>query len=198
MRDDDDTPGRLGQLILFGKVDSVDLAAGRCVVSAGDVVTAPIRWMETRAGATRTWSPVTAGEQVVLLCPEGEIAGAVALRGVYSDAHAAPGNTKRELVQFQDGAVIAYDPEAHELAAILPDGATVSIVAPGSVTIQSDGLIKLDGDAQVTGDLQVDGKIHADGDVESDGDVKAGTISLRHHKTSLVQPGAGQSGEPVA
>ncbi|MES2042588.1 MAG: phage baseplate assembly protein V [Pseudomonadota bacterium] len=197
MRDDDDTPGRLGQLILLGKVDSVDLASGRCVVSAGDVVTGPVRWIEHRAGATLTWSPPSVGEQVMLFCPEGEIAGAVALRGIYSDAHPAPGSTKRELIKFEDGALLAYDPEAHALAVVLPDGATVSIVAPGSVTIQSDGLIKLDGDVQITGDLQVDGKIHADDDIESDGDVKAGAISLTHHKHGNVAAGAAQTGEPV-
>jgi phage baseplate assembly protein V len=54
----------------------------------------PIRWIERRAGRTRTWSPPSQGEQVVLLCPGGEIGAAVALRGLFSSACPAPAMMK--------------------------------------------------------------------------------------------------------
>ena len=174
---DDDTSGRLGELIRYGTVDSVDLAGGKCVVACGDVKTGPIRWLHPAAGATAAWSPPTVGEQVLLLAPEGDVAGAIALRGVHSTARPPAGATLRELVRFADGAVLAYDPEAHALEAVLPAGATVKIIAPGGV--------RLEADVRITGDLDVDG------------DVKAGGVSLRHHKHGQVQAGGARSGEPL-
>lgn len=185
---EDDLPGRVGELLRYGTVDSVDHATGKMVVRVGELLTAPVRWFHGASGATSSWSPPSIGEQVMLLAPEGDIAGAIALRGVHSDAHPPAGNSARELVRFADGAVVAYDPDGHKLEAVLPAGAIVSIVAPGGVTIEADVRIK--------GDVEVEGRIHATGDVSSDGDVKAGSISLRHHKHLQVATGTAVSGEP--
>ena len=179
---DDDTPGRLGELLRYGTVESVDLAAGKIVVCVGDILTQPIRWLHGAAGATASWSPPSAGEQVLLLAPEGDIAGAIALRGVHSDANPPAGASQRELVRFADGAVLAYDPAAHLLEAVLPAGATVSIVAPGGVTLAAD--------VRITGDLQVDGKVTAADDVIGGGK------SLKTHKHTGVQTGGGISVAP--
>ena len=183
-REDPDSNDReTGEMIRFGRVASVDLAAGRITVDAGDVTTGPIRWAAGRAGDTKTWSPPTVGEQVMLLCPEGEIAAGVALLGVSCAAYPEAGNSLRELIQFGDGAVIAYDPEAHALEAVLPAGATVKIVAPGGVTIEADVTIK--------GNLSVEGDITATGDVVADG------TSLKQHRHDGVTAGSAQSGAPV-
>lgn len=187
MQNRDEDQGRLDELIRYGKVDTVDLAAGTLVASTGDIVTQPIRWLELRAGATRTWSPPNEGEQLVILCPSGDIEGAIALRGVTSDAHPHVGNSKRELVEFTDGTVIAYDPEAHAFELLAGTG-TIRLVAE-TVTI--------DADVTITRDLQVDGKVHADGLIESDDDVKASSISLKQHKHGGVQAGAAQTGVPL-
>lgn len=181
---DDDTSGRLGELLRFGVINSVDLAAGKCVVAVGDLKTGPIRWVHGAAGATSSWSPPSAGEQVLLFCPEGDVAGAIALRGVHSDANPPAGDSARELIRFADGAVLAYDPEGHALEAVLPAGATVKIVAPGGVCLEAD--------------VRITGALHVEGEVTADGDITAGTVSLKHHKHGQVQAGAAQSGEPVA
>jgi phage baseplate assembly protein V len=167
----------LDEMLRFGTIASVDLAAARCIVETGDVLSTPIPWIEARAGATRTWSPPSLGEQVILLCPGGDLAGGVALRGIYSDAMPAPESSLREVISFKDGAEIAYDPEHHALEAILPGGATVTIVANGGI-----GLI---------GDLDVAGTIRASGDVVAD------SISLKNHKHGGVQAGAAQTGLPA-
>lgn len=183
MRTPESTPTDADELIRFGSVASVDLAAGRCTVSIdedgaeGDATTPPIRWIEQRAGATRTWSPPSVGEQVILLCPAGEIGSAVALRGIFSNANPAPGDSLTELVSFADGAVLSYDPEAHALAITLPADATLAIEASGGITI--------------TGDVTVDGTITA-----SD-DVIGGGKSLKTHKHAGVQSGSSQTGTPV-
>lgn len=165
-------------IVRLGTIASVDLAAGRCTVSIDDDATTPsVRWIETRMGATRTWSPPTVGEQVVLLCPAGEIAAAVVLRGLSSDTHVVPGNSKRELVQFEDGAVLAYDPVAHKLDAILPAGATMALTAAGGIAIE--------------GDITLTGTLTASNDVIASGK------SLKSHKHGGVQGGGSQTGTPV-
>lgn len=179
---DDDPNDTIGGLIRYGIVASVDLAAARITVTIGDIETQPVRWLHGPHGATRVWSPPSAGEQVLLICPEGDIEGAIALRGVSFQSFPPVGDSTRELIKFEDGAVIAYDPDAHALEAVLPDGATVSIVAPGGVTI--------DADVRITGNLQVDGEIHADGDIVAD------AISLKSHKHGGVQGGAAKTAVP--
>jgi len=177
MRTPEDIETDADGLIRLGTVASVDLAGARCTVRIDeDAESPPLRWIETRMGATRTWSPPSIGEQVLVLCPAGEIAAGIVLRGVASDAHPAPGTTLRELIRFADGAEIAYDPESHELEAVLPSGATAMLVADGGITI--------------TGDITLTGKLTA-----SD-DVIAGGISLKNHKHGGVQAGGAQTGAP--
>ncbi len=167
----------LDELLRFGTIASVDLAAARCTVETGDVLSTAIPWIEARAGKTRTWSPPSKGEQVMLLCPGGDLAAGVALRGIFSDAMPPPGDSLRELMLFGDDGEISYDPEAHELLVNLPDGANVTIVASGGTGI--------------VGDLDVTGTIRAGQDVITNG------ISLKSHKHGGVQAGAAQTGAPA-
>lgn len=178
----DDDDAELGELIRFGTIAEVDLGAGRCIVAAGDVMTGPIRWLQPRAGKTRSWSPPSVGEQVILLAPEGELAGAIALLGMSSSEFPPAGDTLRELVQFEDGTVVAYDPEAHRLDAHLCAGGQVLIIADGGVEIR--------GDVSITGNVQVTGQIDATVDVV------AASISLKSHKHGGVQGGAAKTGAP--
>lgn len=180
---DDDLPAGLGELT-YGRIASVDLKAGRIVVDAGDVQTQPIRFFTGGSGGTRTWSRPKQGEQVMLIAPGGDIAGAVALRGLDCDAFPPIGDETSDLIEFEDGAVLSYDPAAHKLSANLPAGATVSIVAPGGITF--------DADVTITRNLRVDGAI------EATGDIKAGSVSLKQHKHVGVQPGSGLTQGPQA
>lgn len=179
---EDDLPGQMGELIRHGRIASVDLPAGRITVSLGDLETQPIRWFTGGAGGTKVWSRPKEGEQVTLLCPDGDIEGAIALRGHTCDAFPHIGDEDREVVQFEDGATLAYNPETHALEIVLPGGATANIVAPGGVTIQAD--------VRIQGDLTVEGSVAADDDVT------AGDISLQNHTHSGVQPGSGNTGGP--
>jgi phage baseplate assembly protein gpV len=57
--------------------------------------------------------------------------------------HRAPaGDTLAELVEYEDGARIGYDPVTHALTALLPEGATATLEAPGGLTIRGDVLIE--------------------------------------------------------
>lgn len=184
MRTPEDAPTDPDGLIRFGAVASVDLAGARCTVRIDDdAESPPLRWIEARMGKLRSWSPPSVGEQVVLLCPAGEIAAAVVLRGLVCEGFPAPDDTDIALLRFDDGAVIAYDPQAHELAVELPDGATASIIATGGIAI--DGPVSINGDVTVTGT------------VTASEDVLAGGKSLKTHRHGGVQAGGAQTGAPV-
>lgn len=169
-------------LIRIGTIATVDLAAATCTVELGDLVTGPIRWMESRAGATRSWSPPSVGEQLLLLCPYGELAGAIALRGIVSDQFPPAGSSLEEVLLFADGARIAYDPESHTLTATLPGGSTVNVIADQ---------VNIIGDVSIDGDVACTGTITADQDVIGDGK------SLKGHRHTGVTAGGAQSGPPA-
>jgi len=172
--DDEDIPADLSTLIRLGTIVSVTFDPPRCVVRYGDpdtdedCETPPIRWVAGRAGKTRNWSPASEDEEVVLLCPDGQIGNAIAILGLNNDNAPPPGNTLADVVEYQDGARIGYDPVGHALTAILPAGATAAIDAPGGLTIR--------------GDVTIEGKLTA-----SD-DVIGGGKSLKGHS----HPGNGQ------
>lgn len=191
MRQQEDIPADLSELIRLGSIASVDLAAARCTVRYGDpddedggAETPPIRWLAPRAGKTRSWSPPSEGEQALLLVPDGQIAAAIALVGIWSDAFLPPGSTLAELIEYADGARVGYDPGTHALTAILPGGATALVEAPGGLTIR--GPVRIEGDVDLQGGMTVTN------------DVTAAGISLKSHKHGNVQAGAAQSGPPVA
>lgn len=190
MKRQEDIPADLSELIRLGTIATVDLAAATCTVRYGDpddddgeAETPPIRWLAPRAGATRIWSPPTIGEQALIIAPDGQLAGAVALLGIWQDAFPPPGSTLAELIEYADGARIGYDPESHALTAILPDGATALVEAPGGLTIRAD--------------VQIEGNVTLTGSLAASEDVTAAGISLQSHKHGNVQAGTAQSGAPV-
>lgn len=130
--DEDDLPGLLGDLLRFGTVDAVDLAAATATVVCGDVVSPPLHWLQW-AGEFCLWSPPSIGEQVLLICPEGDIAGGVILRGLNSAAFPAPSSDASPQLHGKDGLIIT----------LTGDG--IQITAPGGVVI--------DGDLNVTGTI---------------------------------------------
>lgn len=194
MRSPESTPSDPDELIRFGRIASVDLAAARCTAilddegAEGEAVTGPIRWIESRAGATRTWSPPSVGEEVILLCAGGQIGNAVALRGLSNTDHPPAGTTLTELVAFADGAVLSYDAGSHALAFDLPGG-TLTINAPGGVEIT--GPVEITGAVEITGDITLTGKLTASDDVIASGK------SLKNHTHGGVQGGSSQTSPPT-
>ncbi|MGI8364869.1 phage baseplate assembly protein V [Sphingomonas paucimobilis] len=174
---DDKSLDLIGQLAGFGKIEDIDLKAGLITVRQGDVVTGPIRWIMGGGGKTKVWSRPKAGEQVLLIAPEGDIAGAIALRGVHSVAFPPIGDPDREVIQFEDGAIVSYHPGTHALAVVLPAGGGITIEAQGGLTIK--------------GPVAIEGTLTARDDVIASGK------SLKEHLHDKVQPGSGVSGKPL-
>ena len=173
----------VGDLVREGTVVSRDLAAGTARVQfADELTTGDLPWLASRAGSTRTWSPPAIGEQVVVLAPEADTARGIIIGSLSSDAHPHPANDGSTLTEYEDGARIGYDPEAHALTAILPGGATVHIDASGGLSIK--------------GPVTVDGDIRSTGTITADTDVIGGGKSLKSHTHGGVQSGGAFSGPP--
>lgn len=183
-------------LVRKGTIQAVDHDKARCRVATGELQSNWLPWLSLAAGSTVDWDPPTEGEQVLLICPGGDPADGVAVRGLYGNDTTPPSNkASTHTRRYADGAVIEYDHDSHQLVATLPDGATVVLQAPGSVTIKTatatieadTATVKADTitlqaeQTHCTGELQVDGGINAGGTVHADGDVTAGSISLKGH-----------------
>lgn len=186
----------LVNLIRYGTVQSVDTSRARVTVAVGGLTTKPIPWLAPRAGAARTWSPPSPGEQVLVLSPGGNLGAAVALTGIFYDRYAKPieGTPDNVLIAFGDGAVLLYDQAAHLLKGTLPEGGRVELTAPGGFHLVGD--MDIDGAFHVTQAATFDATLHTTQDITSDTDVKAGEISLRSHPHDQVQSGSGMSGKP--
>lgn len=197
-RQQEDIPADPATLIRIGTIAAVDLTAARCTVLYGDpddedggAVSPPVRWLAPRAGDTGVWSPPTVGEQVVLLSPDGQIGAAIALLGIVQDRFPPVGGDLIETIVFGDGARLSYDPQAHALFVVLPDGGTIDLQSPGAVTIDAPAGVT------IRGNLTLDGTLELSGDVLAQGDVQAGNISLRDHRHLGVSTGTQQSGPPA-
>lgn len=187
---DSSQPQQISNLLRDGVVTEVDHARALCRVRTGEVHTDFIPWIAAAAGALIAWAPPSINEQVVVLCGDGDLANAVALRGLYSEAFKAPSESADvTLLRFADGAVISYDSASHALAAVLPVGGTVAITADGGVSIN--------GPVTITGDTTITGNVSVTGTAKVSDDVVGGGISLKNHLTTNVQPGSGKSGPPA-
>jgi phage baseplate assembly protein V len=123
------------------------------------------------------------GEQVLVIAPEGDIAGAIALRGVHSLTFPPIGDPDREIIIFEDGATVSYHPGDHTLAVMLPSS--------GAATIEAAGGLAIKGPVKINGPVEIEGLMTVTEDVIADGK------SLKSHIHQKVQPGTGQSGPPL-
>lgn len=210
-----DTNRRLENLIRLGKIKSIQPGQPftTVTVNLGDITTANIRYLNLRAGKDRTWDPPSIDEEVIVLSPGGELTLGVAISGLNNLLYPAPSDELNKKIRlFEDGCLISYDIQTHDLQAILPAGGTATITAPGGLTINADTTIN--GDVTISGtthsakSISTDQNISAAGSMASTGnistegtvaaveDVTAGEISLGGHKHGGVKAGTDDSGDP--
>jgi len=163
-------------MIRLGKVEEIDLAGKCCRVRSGELLTNWLPWITQRAGTTRTWTPPTIGEQVLLLSPSGELGAGVVLTGLFSTAHPAPSvSVDEHVTEYPDGARISYN---HVTGALEASGIKTALVqAATQVTIDCPTVT-------MTGNLNVAG------------DVTASGISLINHQHGGVTAGGDTTGAP--
>lgn len=197
----------IANLLRLGTVFAVDPSAVRVRVASGGLESAWLPWFERRAGTTTTWNPPTLGEQVLMLCPGGDLAAAIVLTGLPSESNPAPSSNAHEhVMQYPDGARTVYD---HATSTLTVTGVrTVCIEAAdnilfdcpaatftGRLTVQGlltyqAGLSGTNGKGNntvISGDIQ-----HKGGQLASNG------VVLDKHSHGGVQPGSARTQGPGA
>lgn len=81
-----------------------------------------------------------------------------------------------------------FDVDASGSVSISVPAGTVSLSCPAGVTVTAP--------TTFVGNMAITGTLTINGAVAATGDVTAGTVSLMHHLTTLVQPGTGLGGPP--
>lgn len=150
-----DLARRLDNLLRLGTIAEVNHAQALCRVKSGGITTGWLPWIERRAGTTRTWSPPTVGEQVIVFSPSGEPAAGVVLAGLYTAAHDQPsGTSNHHVMDFPDGARITYDHAAGALA----------VTGIKTATVQASDHVTVDcPESTITGNVLIQGQCTVQG-----------------------------------
>lgn len=194
-----DLARRFENLLALGRVAEVDGQRVRLEIAGR-----PTGWLPVPAdiGANyRRWRPLRVGTQVLAGCPSGDPAQAVIIQILYTDALPPPSDAATlDVIEFNDGARVAYDSAAHKLTATTPgdidaraDG-NVSVTAGQSVTIEGGPLVKIAaanvqivasqggaGAAQMQGSFALVGDLSVNGDITATGTIIDAGGNSNHH-----------------
>lgn len=185
MDDFADINRRLESLIRYGTVAEVQAKPPRVRVRVGKLNTTWIRWVALRAASTSDWCPPVPGEQCVLFSPSGDMATAVALMGLASDAYPLPSESMDEWVRrFPDGAVVRYNHRTGDLA----------ITGVKTVTVQAAEHLTVDcPESRFTGSVTIDQSLAVMGDSLTHQGINVGA----DHSHTKVAGGKDISGPPA-
>ena len=150
-----------------------------------------------------SFSPIRAGEQVLVLPVRGNLNSGVILRGLYQSAHKEESTDKKVRVSFEDGVSMSYDTAASTLEIKSPKSINITCenanlnaknvaVTANDTTVKS-GSIKLlgaistasnsggSGSFEINGNVNIRGSIAASGNASFGGSVRDGRGDLTNH-----------------
>lgn len=117
---------KINNLIRIATIIEADYDRALVRVKDGDLETGFLPWLTQRAnGDESVWDAPEIGERVIMFSPGGETGAAVVLPALYCAEH-SPAEDSPDVVSrtHKDGAVLAYDREAHLDLRRLPDTGT--------------------------------------------------------------------------
>ena len=174
---------RLANIIRIGVVDEADYKKARLKIAIGDRVTGWLPWITRKAGNDIDWFVPETGEQVLILCPDGDPAQGVVLGSIYQNKYPSPQDKETiSYLKYEDGTTIQYDREKSEL----------KLSAVGDVIADIEGniitTVKGNMEANVKGDMiaKVEGKTN----IESKKDITAkasGNIDFESSKNLNIK-----------
>nr|DAW32839.1 MAG TPA: baseplate assembly protein V [Caudoviricetes sp.] len=181
----------------------------RAKVAIGSMVTDFLPVFQAHANSYAvSFSPIRAGEQVLVLPVHDELNSGVVLRGLYQSSHKADATDKKVHVSFEDGIKMSYDSSSScleisspKLINITCDNANVkakNVMVEASDTTIKSGDIKLlgntliqgaintagvggSGSFEINGDVRITGSITAGGNASFGGSVSDGRGNLSDH-----------------
>jgi phage baseplate assembly protein V len=153
---------RFENIFRIGTVQSVSGKRARVVIDGEDSEDIP--WVVPRAGGNIDTDPPGIGEQVLVASMSGDRAQGIIIGSLYQDEFEIPSNAaSARLRKFKDGSIISYDPDAKELKALLSDGATAEISAPGGTTFK--GPVRFEDEVMCKKTLTADDTIKSKADI---------------------------------
>ena len=146
-----DARRRIANLMLIGKVVEVDAAGVRARVKVGSMTTALLPWVSQRAAVMNCWTAPAVGEQVLVVCHNGDPAQGVIVGSLNSADNPAPScNPDLFKVVFSDGSYAEHDVADHEMK--IHSAGKVELTAAGDVNAVTEASAKITaaGKADVT------------------------------------------------
>jgi len=176
----------------------------RVRVQAGGLTTDWLPWLERRAGSTAPGTRRPIGEQVLMLCPSGDLRNGIVLCGIPCDTNDTPSHSPDETVTlYPDGATTRYNHTSGVLTLIGVQ--RVTIEAATSVLVKSPNTT-FEGDVTVTGLLSyqngISGQAGANGNAiqgditHSGGDLSSNGVVVHKHDHGGVRRGGDRTGGP--
>lgn len=184
----------LCNLIRIGTVTEVDPVKYLARVACGENETDWIRWRAERAGDSVTWFPPAEGEQVIIICPNGEMTTAAIIGSLYSDNAPPPSQAAKNITfSLPDGAVFSYDAENSALSisgvkTITIECETGTVKAADSLTLDTPNVICTQQLTAAT--LQITEGGGMKGDIShTDGTFTSNGVAVDKHSHGGVQSG---------
>lgn len=110
-----DPTNMIARLVRLAKVVETN-DQGQVKVIADEITSPWLSCMTPRAAKTATWTPFEVDEQVLLLCPSGDLAQGIVIGALYQEAFPAPSAAVyKRVIQFEDESRLAYDQKKHQL-----------------------------------------------------------------------------------
>ena len=143
-----------------------------------------------------SFSPIRAGEQVLVLPVRGNLNSGVILRGLYQSAHKEEPTDKKVRVSFEDGVSMSYDTASSTLEIAAPKQINITCenanlnaknvtVTANDTTVKSpnikllgdtfiEGAISTAGDGGASGSFEINGNVRITGSITTGGDANFG------------------------
>ena len=143
-----------------------------------------------------SFSPIRAGEQVLVLPVRGNLNSGVILRGLYQSAHKEEPTDKKVRVSFEDGVSMSYDTASSTLEIAAPKQINITCenanlnaknvtVTANDTTVKSpnikllgdtfiEGAINTAGDGGASGSFEINGNVRITGSITTGGDASFG------------------------
>ena len=103
----------VGNLIRFGRIESVDYQSGTATVDFDGEIIEGLVWAVPRAGDDREYRAPSKDEQVCVLSPSGDLAQGVIAFSISQERFPNAGTDQNPKTVYADGTVVEYNKQSH-------------------------------------------------------------------------------------
>ena len=131
-----------------------------------------------------SFSPIRAGEQVLVLPVRGNLNSGVILRGLYQSAHKEESTDKKVRVSFEDGVSMSYDTASSTLEIAAPKQINITCenanLNAKNVAVTANDTVVKSPNIRLLGDTFIEGAINTAGDGGASGSFEInGNVNIR-------------------